>query len=373
MRDRADRPERSPRTGWIGGRRGEILLLGPIFARLGSPSRPGRPGARSWWLATGEDGMAAFQALDALGPLPDETAPLCHPADQPAIRLKILIERIESFMRRRKLNRLIFAGVGPAAAAAALTCHARRTPGLWLRPADPTGLIGRLAWESGLERVIGACAPIVRRLDLPPAPDWRRLCGAAGRDERADAGHEADGLRPGADRVIWATLRREWGLMGTIGPMLRRLAAAAAARPGIDFVVLSNLNATLERPLAALRRDTPNLLIAPPLPVGVYMDLLESSSGVLTDSPMIAADGLGLGRPVAALGEIESAEAPADPLARPMTPRSVGGGELSAWIDAAPGLPRAPAFADPALADPARWSEELAGAIDKWITADNTD
>jgi hypothetical protein len=110
----------SLRVLWLAGRRGEILLLGPLYQRM---ARTVGLKPTSWFLASGEDGTAAYQAFDFLGLRADETGALCHPADQPAVRLTILLERIETFMRQRKGQRLIFTGYGPAAAAAAASNH----------------------------------------------------------------------------------------------------------------------------------------------------------------------------------------------------------------------------------------------------------
>ncbi len=344
---------RRARVLWIGGRRGEILLLGPLFARLRTD--------RSWWLTTGEDGTAAIQALDALALRPDETAPLCHPADQPGVRLTLMMDRIEAFMRQRKGTRLIFCGYGPAAAAAALCCHARATPGLWLRPADPAALLPRLRWEAGLDRVAQACAPVVRTLELPPAPDWRALVPPAPAPPEA----ESPGLRPGAPRLVWATLRREWGLFGnTAVQLMRALADQAAARPDADFVVLSNLNAMYEKPLAMLRQQAPNLLHAPPLPPALYMDLLAGSSAVLTDSPLVAADALALGRPLAALGESPAAPPLPPPNVHPLLAADILDGTWRDWLAQALG---APSSAPPAPADPAAWLAQLTRAVSDWL------
>lgn len=289
------------RVLWVAGRRGEILLLGPLFQRLGRMTgiKP-----TSWFVATGEDGTAAYQALDFINLKPDEVGGICHPADQPAVRLTTLLERVETFMRQRKGQRVIFTGFGPAAAAAAICCHARGNPGLWLRPADPAGLVGRLRWESGLVRIVEACAPVVKIVNLEPAPDWTRLAGAAG-FEKTELEQEIPGLRSNAPRIVWAVLRRDWGMFGdTAARLARALGQAAAARPEIDFVVLSNLNATLERPLTTLKDRPGNLLVTPPLPYPVYMDLMRGCAGVTTDSALIASDAMAIGKPVAALGEV---------------------------------------------------------------------
>ncbi|MCL5271158.1 MAG: hypothetical protein M1457_11575, partial [bacterium] len=111
-----------PRIAWIAGTRGEILLLGPLFQhyirRSVRNSRPGEP--LSWLLTTGEHGMAAWQALDLLNLVPDEAGELCHPADEPAVRLGAMLARAEAFVRQRKATHVVFAGFGPTAAGAAL-------------------------------------------------------------------------------------------------------------------------------------------------------------------------------------------------------------------------------------------------------------
>ena len=111
---------RKRRVGWIAGTRGELLLLGPVFRTLCRRDRADRYGRVGWLLCTGEQGMAAYQALDFLGLAADETSPLCHPADDPAIRLTGMLRRTETTMHRRKLTHVIVTGFGPTAAAAAI-------------------------------------------------------------------------------------------------------------------------------------------------------------------------------------------------------------------------------------------------------------
>lgn len=349
------------RVLWVGGRRGEILLLGPVFQRL---ARATGVKPASWFMCTGEDGTAAYQALDFLGFKPDEVGALCHPADQPAVRLTILLDRVEAFMRQRKGQKLIFIGYGPAAAAAAICCHARGNPGLWLRPADPAGLIGRMRWESGLARIVEACAPAVKILDLEPAPDWTRLAGIGLSNQIGRIGRieqEIPGLRSEAPRVVWAVLRRDWGMFGdTAARLARALGQAAAARPEIDFVVLSNLNAMLERPLATLKDRPKNLLVTPPLPYPVYMDLLRGSAGVTTDSAPVASDAMAIGKPVAALGE--DAAGKISELVEPFIPADISG----PWADWVDRVVREKSNLRP-MSDPEQWLDRAQSVVMQWL------
>ncbi len=357
----------SLRVLWVAGRRGEILLLGPVHQRL---ARTAGVKPTAWFLGTGEDGTAAYQALDFLGLRPDEVGPLCHPAEQPAVRLTILLERIETFMRRRKGQRLIFTGCGPAAAAAAICCHARGNPGLWLRPADPAGLIPRLRWEAGLARIVEACVPAVTIIDVEPVPDLTRLAGmspaTAGESTSPSRPVESEipGLRPAPPRILWAVLRRDWGMFSdTEARLARALGAAAAARPEVDFVVLSNLNAMLERPLASLKHKPDNLLVTPPLPYPVYRGLLGGCAGVTTDSASIASEALAIGKPVAALGELPGAGA--TELLAPCVPADLNGPPWVDWIERAVG--REPISKPAVAAEP--WLDRVGAAVGEWLTA----
>lgn len=349
------------RVLWIGGRRGEILLLGPVFQRL---ARATGVKPASWFMGAGEDGTAAYQALDFLGLKPDEVAALCHPADQPAVRLTILLERVETFMRQRKGQRLIFSGCGPAAAAAAMCCHARGNPGLWLRPADPAGLIGRMRWESGLARIVEACAPAVKIVDLEPVPDWTRLAGVGSANQIGricPIEQEIPGLRPNSPRILWAVLRRDWGMFGdTSARLARALGQAAAARPEIDFVVLSNLNATLERPLATLKDRPKNVLVAPPVPYPIYMELMRGSAGVTTDSALVASDALALGKPVAALGEDAGGKIPER--VEPFIPADMNG----PWTDWVDRVIREKSSSQ-TLSDPEQWLDRVQSIVTEWL------
>jgi UDP-N-acetylglucosamine 2-epimerase len=299
----AGRPAQTrARVVWLAGTRGELLSLGPLFLECQRRALPGGP--LHWFMVTGEQGMAAQQALDGIGLQPDEIAPLCHPADEPTVRLHSMLERVETFARRRKATHFLFSGFGPTAVASALACHARGDAGLWLRPADPAGVIGRLALESGYARVIEACAPRVTGLGLP-APDAMESPTAGRAAERWVPEEEIEGLRADAPAALISLQRREWGIQQSVTKSLARAAAGwATAHPELDWLVLSNLNAALEGPLRALDPRPANLLIAPPLPYPLWRALLGQARWVLTDSPRMAAEALAAGVATAVLGDL---------------------------------------------------------------------
>lgn len=286
------------RVAWIAGMRGQFMLMGQAFKALRQEqNQPGRP--THWMLATGEQGMAAYQAMDALGLIPDESAPLCHPADDLAVRLNLMLERAEAFGRHHKVTHVIFSGYGSTAAGAAVYCHSRGCHGLWLRPPDVAGLIPRLRWEAGLERIINACAPCVKTLDVPHMPEI-----APAETEACDPVAEVDGLRPDAPLAIVAVMRRDWGMLDDSTRRLSvALGALAAQRPDMDWLVISNLNARIEGPLRSLENRPANLLLSPPLPPAIYHGLLARAAVLMTDSPMIASEGLTGGRLIVALAD----------------------------------------------------------------------
>ena len=290
----------SQRTVWLAGRRGDILRLAPLLRRLRETAGPDAP---HWLHTTGEEGTAAVQALDTYPLRPDSTALLLHPAESPAVRLRVLMERADDALRERKAGRIIFTGHGPAAAAAALVCQARGCPGLWLRPADPAATLAHLRWESSLAGVIRACAPEVAEVPLAPFP----LAGLA-LGSMIDVEREIPGLGLAAPFALVAPLRREWGLMDDAGSRIARgIAAAARLAPAVTWVVVTNLAAGLERPLLALSPRPANLLLTPPLPPALFAALLARAALVLTDGPDTAAAALARGIPLATLGD--SAEA----------------------------------------------------------------
>ena len=290
------RPKVAPRVAWIAGTRGEILLLTPLMRGL---RETGDVETSHSLLTTGEHGMAASQALDRVGVIPDETSPVCHPADEPALRLREMLERVEAFLRRRKITHAVFAGSGPTAAAAALMTHARNARGLWLTPPDPVRLAPRLRWEAGLTRVARACAPCVEPYVLEAMPEWLTESNAATAPLM-----EQDALRDDAPLVVVALVRREWGMRDTTPRRLfAALARSASQRPECDWWVVGNLNARMEGPLRALKPWPPNLLATAPLPWGVWRTAMTRARAVLTDSPLIAADARHHDCRVAALGE----------------------------------------------------------------------
>ena len=287
------------RVFWIAGTRGEILALGPAFLQL---SRRGdRRCPQHRFALTGEHGMEAMQTLDHLELRAHQSEPICHPADEPAARLNNIMQRVEALVRRHKGDRMIVAGWTATAAAAAVVAHARNTPALWVQPPDPAGLIARLEWEAGLERIIRACAPLVTTYPMSAWPDPPAPGQAPPSIERT---HEIPGLRTDAPVILIAVLRRHWGIFSDTTGLLARVATRWAQKePERDFVVISNLNARLERPIRS-RPDRPaNLLLAPPLPYPVYRQLLGRTLAVLTDSVLIAGEALRRNIPVAALAD----------------------------------------------------------------------
>lgn len=303
---------RPARVTWVAGTRGEFLVLGQAYLAL---RRETPNDTNHWMLHTGEQGTAADQALDFLGLSPDETAELCHPANESTLRLGMMIERIEAFVRHHKASHIVFSGYGATAAAAALHCHGRDCHGLWLRPPDPADLIPRLRWEAGLERIIRACAPGVEVWPVPTLPD---LATAGPVATHCDLGEEIPGLRPDAPRVVVAVGRREWGIDCDVTPRVVNAARRwAETWPAVDWVVLSNLNARMEGPLHSIAPRPPNLLSTPPLPYPVWRELLESARLALTDSPLIAAETLEAGVRVATLGGAPEAEATTDAIETP--------------------------------------------------------
>jgi hypothetical protein len=313
--------------------------------------------------------MAAQQALDWLGLRAEETAPLCHPADEPPARLQILLQRVEAFARHRKATHLIFSGYGACAAAGAVTCHARGCPGVWLRPADPAGVIDGLTLEGGYRRIIEACAPAVTAMEIPALPpasdppgDWTRR-----EIEGWSPAEEIEGLRGDAPSALIAVQRREWGIGRDVTTQLGQAAAAwAAARPEIDWLIMSNLNARLEAPVRALEPRPSNLLIVPPLPFPCWRTLSMRSRYVLTDSHGIAAEAMREGVALAVLADSSTDDRGG--FAQRIVSDDLSGDRrdetLGRWLDA-------PTGAKPAGADSRGDRSAIADAIDAWLCAAN--
>jgi len=352
--------QRAQRVVWLAGTRGEILLLGPSFKALcRPPAEGGNPRAIGWLACTGEHGTAAYQTLDALALAPDETGALCHPADDPAVRLRLMLERTESFVHLRRASHVVFAGYGPTAAAAALCCHGRGCRGLWLRPADRLGIIGRLDWEAGLARVIAALAPRVAILDVPAMPDAVAE-GLAAAPPSSPLEAEIPGLRDAAPLALVAIYRREWGV--THGNAASRLIHAAGrwaeAAPERDWVISSTLNMRLEGPFRALERRPANLLRVPPLPYPLWRELLGRAELVLTDSPLIADEALQRAIPVLTLGERNP-----DRADHAITPDELNSPALRERLDRARARP-VPANVPPPIPTPHAW---ITDRIVQWL------
>lgn len=281
------------RMAWYAGTRSEALLLGPQFLQF----RARRLGPETHRLiTTGEQGTQLIQALDAMRLRPDDAMELLAPDDDPAIRLRKLLETIEQDARRHRSTHFIFSGFGPTAAACAMVAHARHCSALWLRPADPCDLIARSRWESGLARMIESleCVTV-------------ESCTALASDAvAASAQVEIEGRRPDAPFILISVGRAEWGWNGVLGKLVHALAGLAASMPEADVLVLLSMDMRLHAPLRSLENRPQNLLSISPLPPGDYSTLLAKARIMLTDSPHVGADCIARGIPVLALGEIVS-------------------------------------------------------------------
>jgi hypothetical protein len=289
------KPERV-RVLWCAGTRSEALALGPYYLELRTAADVSQ--RLNWFGATGEQGVALYQALDDAGVRPDEEAEVRHPAEDPAARLKGLIEEIENLARRHRATHVVFAGGGPTAVAAALVCHARGVRGVWLAPTDPAGLIPRLGWERGLDAVIRALPDAVKPVESSDTQEpCKPLCGMELPPETPK------GRRGDAPLALLAVTRPGWGA----GDVPERFVAAASdwarAMPEGDWLFLRSLDARFEGPIRAMAERPENFLTAPPVPYQVYRRWLTQVRVVLTDSWAIAAEALRAGIPVGALAE----------------------------------------------------------------------
>lgn len=305
-----------PRVEWIAGTRAEILALGPLFPRDRIPRAADPKGAGHRFLFAAEHGMAGYQALDFLGLRPHETLEIRHPAEDPAIRLRGLMEGIEAEVRRRRATHLVFSGFGPTAAACALTAHARGCRTLWIRPLDSARLVGRLRWEAGLTATLEGLAATARAFDEREGAAGRASSAILPLDasllefaapEPAREGVALAGLRDSAPVALVAVGRRIWGMTGLFARLATAVAGAAAARPETEWIVASALDARLEGSVRSLEAAPPNLHLVPPMPPEEYAALLARARFVLTDSPHVASDAIAGGVPVAALGEVPDA------------------------------------------------------------------
>ncbi len=326
-----------PRVLWLAGTRGEVLRLAPYSLHLMNQDPPGE--RLHWFAMTGEQGMAAYQALDECRMRPHAEVELRHPAEDPAARLQGLLGEIESLARRFRATHLVFTGVGPTAAAGALVCHGRNINGVWIPPLDNAALIPRLRWERGLEGVIRSLGESIEILDPPPIRMGATI---------KESGEQPRGGSPGSPLAILAVARPAWGS----GNLPERLARAAAhwadSMPEFDWLFLRSLDARFEGPFQAMRDRPANLLSAPPVPYAVVAPWMREAGVIMTDSWAIASEALALGTPVACLGE-DAAEASghAEDRLLSITAADIGENRLGAFLKSA--LGRSPTQDFPAL------------------------
>lgn len=342
-----------PRVVWFAATRSETLQLGPLFNRLGRD-----PAVRDFhsFAFLAEHGLPAEQALDSLGIHPHDRFEVRSPDEDPGIRLGELLGDVERITRRRRATHILTAGFGPTAAAASLVAHSRLCRGLWIRPRDPAGLNELRPWERGLERFVRANEGM-RILE----PDVSGIaCEAAPVAPPLDL---ISGLRPGAPLVLVALTRWHWGVYSGHPAILRGLFGLAAAMPESDFVLIRTLDPRFEGPLRALSGGETNLHSTLPLPPGDYRRLLAASVGVITDSPLIAAEAR---RPVLFIAETApntpSAGGTSDPLI--VRPDALASPDAEAFVRKMVPCenPR------PAPGDPFEPSEELVRSVAAWFT-----
>lgn len=315
-----------PRVLWLAGTRNEVMHLAPYFrAFAGDHDGEGRI---DWFAVTGEQGIALYQAMDEFDVRADEEAELRHPAEDPAARLQGLLGSIETVARRRRATHLVFSGTGPTAAAAALVCHGRSSRGIWMKPADPVGLIPRLHWERGLAYVIGALGDSVNVVNpgFPPVIDSGQ---PAVQDDDADL---PKGRRPEAPLVILAVTRAAWGSDDAPERIVAAAARFARESPEVDWLFLRSLDARFEGPLNAVENRPENLLTAPPVPYAVYGNWVGEAQALLTDSCTLAAEGLASGARVAALGELPQGRPDQNDRLMSITPGEIGSPDVRRFL-----------------------------------------
>lgn len=289
-----------PRVAWFAGTRSEVLQLGPYYNAFAVPG--GLHDAVHWLVSTGEQGMAAVQAMDYLNIHPEEECELRHPAEDYGIRLHSVMADVESFMRRHRATHAVASGFGATAAAVALIAHSRDAQAIWIKPRDPAELIPRLRWESGIESIIRG-VPEVRILGVEPPEEG---------DPSEDGSVSVQpplipGRRMGALPVLISIGRRQWGEQGDLAKVVLAVAEWARQRPEADFVVIRSLDARLEGQLKSMPNRPANLLGAAPMPLPEYLQVLHEARLILTDSFNLAGEGIAANIPVLALGEIASA------------------------------------------------------------------
>lgn len=294
-------PRQRARIGWYCGTRSEVLRLGPLYQALRAhwPEKE----AIHWFAYVGEQGMAGYQAMDFLDVHPTDEYELRYRAEDPAIRLYGLMIDIEENVRRNRISRLVFSGFGPTAAASALVAHGRGSRGLWIRPRDPAGLIPRLRWERGLERVVASLGEAIDVMQAPEPAKTNQL--------QIDIEIPAiAGRREGAPLVFIAVTRMLWGMNDVLDQVVDAAATWARETPDADWLIMRSLDPRLEGPLNHLRERPKNLLSTPPLRYPEYLSVLNDACIAFTDSCHIAAEFLDSGKAVVALGEAETTGAP---------------------------------------------------------------
>ncbi len=288
---------RPQRVAWFAGTRYEAIAVGSLFRH--APRARTEKETSHEFVFTGEQGVAAYQAMDYLGLCPHEEGELRAPSEDTAIRLQGLMETVEQVMRRNRITHAICSGFGPTAAAVALVAHARPCKALWLRPHDPIGFNEAMRWEAGLERIIRAAS----ETSVVQLPALCRLVSSTGESNIMDRESNSLGLRADAPLAMISVGRQLWGAQGVLNSLVEAVAKWAKNAPQADFLLVRSMDARLEGPYKSMPDRPENFLASAPLPFNVFGALIRRANIIVTDSPHIVADCVDLNRNVIALGE----------------------------------------------------------------------
>ena len=309
----------------VAGTRPEIIKLAPVDRLL----RRRHPGAVRW-IATGQHGLLASQALDEFGICPESKLRLARdagdsrrtdmaqlPRQQGSIAgvLSELIEHLDAEFARNPCEMVVVQGDTNSTLAAALAAFSRGIPvahvEAGLRTFNPQRPFPEETWRTLVSQIaelhfaptghaaenLQACGVPSDRIFVTGNTVIDSLHWIMRKSPCADIEHIC--ARPG--RIVLATLHRRENWSGPVSEICRALRALCDTVPDIRVYFIAHGNRALRRVVEERLAGTRRIEILDPLSYSDFVHLMKRSALVLSDSGGVQEEAPVLGVPVLVL------------------------------------------------------------------------
>lgn len=296
----------------IAGTRPEIVKLAPVRDAMNA-----LPDLQSWWIATGQHGSLAEQALDVFGIMPDRQLSLNWTKSSLPSLFARLIEGLAEEYERSGPDMVIVQGDTASAYAGATAAHMLRIPVAHVEAGLRSGDLANPFPEEGFRRMI---APIT---DLHFAPtraardnlraenieDGRILVTGNTVVDAVEALGDSDvrpaaldNVAPGANIVLVTAHRREnWG--HGIESICEAVLDLRGRFSNTHFILPAHANPRVRDSVNQLLADEPQISVVEPLSYPDFIGVLKRATLVLSDSGGVQEEAPSFGVPVLVLRE----------------------------------------------------------------------